>query len=50
MEEKAFRTMGSVGALNLIIGICTLAGGLAAGVLLIIHGARLLASRRNLTI
>lgn len=50
MKEKAFKTMGSAGALNLVIGICTLAGGLAAGILLIIHGARLLAHRGDLTI
>lgn len=45
MEEKIYKTMGSTGAANLIIGICILAGGIAAGVLLIINGARLLKNK-----
>ncbi len=49
MEEKAFKTMGSAGAANLVLGICILAGGIVSGILLIVHGARLLKNRRELT-
>ncbi len=42
MEEKIYKTMGSVGAANLAIGICILAGGIVSGILLIVNGARLL--------
>jgi hypothetical protein len=37
--------MGSVGAANIVIGICVLAGGIAGGILLIVNGARLLKSK-----
>ena len=40
MDEKTYKTIGST-------GICVLAGGIAAGILLIINGARLLGSRSN---
>ena len=50
MKEKAFKTMGRAGACNIVIGICTLIGGIAAGVLLIVHGGKLLAHRSDLTI
>ena len=49
VEEKAFKTMGSAGAANLVLGICILAGGIVSGILLIVHGARLLKNRRELT-
>lgn len=50
MEEKAYKTMGSAGAASLTIGICLLAGAVASGILLVVHGARLLNCRKNLTI
>lgn len=49
MEEKIYKTMGSTGAANLIIGICVLVVGIASGVLLIINGARLLSQKDKLT-
>lgn len=49
MQEKAFKSMGKVATTNLVIGICILAGGIVSGVLLIVHGAMLLSSRKNLT-
>lgn len=49
MEEKAYKTMGSVGAANLVLGICILIGGIASGILLIVNGARLLKNRTDLT-
>ncbi len=48
MEEKIYKTMGGVGAANLVIGICILITGIASGVLLIINGARLLNKKDKL--
>ncbi len=45
MEEKVYKTMGSTGAANLVVGICILVGGVAAGIMLIINGARLLKNK-----
>lgn len=45
MEEKIYKTMGSTGAANLVIGICIIAGGITTGILLIINGARLLKNK-----
>lgn len=49
MEEKAYKTMGSAGAASLVIGICILAGAVSSGILLIVHGARLLRNRKHLS-
>lgn len=48
MEEKVYKTMGSTGAANLALGICVLAGGITAGILLIVNGARLLKNRAKM--
>lgn len=48
MEEKTYKTMGGSGALNITIGVVTLVVGVAAGVLLIISGAKLLAGRNKI--
>ncbi|MFR4351696.1 MAG: hypothetical protein ACLT3H_08530 [Roseburia sp.] len=48
MEEKIYKTMGSAGAASLAVGICVLSGGIAAGVLLIVHGGRLLKHRSKM--
>ena len=48
MSEKAYKEMGVAGAFNLAIGICTLVGGIASGILLIVHGAKLLANKKNI--
>lgn len=42
MEEKIYKTMGATGTANLVLGICVLVGGIAAGILLIVSGAKLL--------
>ena len=42
MNEKLYKAMGSSAVSSLVIGICVLATGVAAGVLLIINGAKLL--------
>ena len=48
MEEKIYKTMTNSGALNITIGIITIAAGIAAGVLLIISGANLLSVKSGL--
>lgn len=42
MDEKIYKTIGSGGIMGLILGICILAGGICAGILLVINGAKLL--------
>ena len=49
MEEKAFKSMGLAGAGNIAVGIVVLTTGIAAGIITIISGARLLKCRKNLT-
>lgn len=49
MTEKAFKTMGNVGAANLAIGITLAVMGVASGVILIISGAKLFKEKRGLT-
>ena len=48
MDEKIYKTIGSAGAANLAVGICVLVGGIAAGVLLIVNGARLLKNKSKI--
>lgn len=48
MSEKVYKIMGAAGATSLAVGICVLTGGIAGGVLLIVHGARLLKSKSKL--
>ena len=45
---KIYKTMGSTGAASLAVGICVLTGGIAAGILLIVNGARLLKNRAKM--
>ncbi len=47
-NEKAYKTMGNVGAGNLALGIMILVAGITAGVLLIVNGARLLKRKSEL--
>ncbi len=48
MGEKVYKIMGAAGATSLSVGICVLVGGIAGGVLLIVHGARLLKSKSKI--
>lgn len=50
MNEKIYKTLGSVGAANLVVGIIVLATGISTGVLLIVNGARLLKSKSKVLI
>ncbi len=46
--EKAYKTMTSSGAANLVAGIVMIVAGIAAGVITIINGARLLKNRNEI--
>lgn len=48
MVEKIYNTMKSVGVWNLVLGIVLILSGLAAGVFLIINGAKLLKKKSDL--
>lgn len=45
MGEKVYKTMGSTGAWNIVVGVVVMVVGIAAGVMLIVGGARLLADK-----
>lgn len=47
--EKVYKTMTSVGAGNIAVGIIIVVTGLSTGILAIVNGARLLADRKNIT-
>lgn len=47
--EKVYKTMGSVGAGNIALGILMIAVGVTTGILTIVSGARLLGNRKNMT-
>lgn len=47
--EKVYKTMTSVGAANIAVGIVMITAGLTAGIISVVSGARLLAGRKNIT-
>ena len=49
MVEKVYKTMKSVGASNIVLGILLIVGAIAAGVVLIAKGAELLHDKSELT-
>ncbi len=50
MEEHTYKVLGSTGALNLTFGVISIVVGVTAGVLLIISGAKLIGSRKNVLV
>lgn len=46
--ERVYKTMGSVGAGNIALGIVMIVAGVTAGILTIVGGARLIGNRRNI--
>lgn len=50
MNEKAYKTMGGTGAMNIAVGVIVLVVGITTGILAIIGGARLLAERSKILI
>jgi hypothetical protein len=49
MAERVYKTMKSVGAFNLVMGILLIVGGIAGGVAVIVNGAKLLNDKSDLT-
>lgn len=47
MNEKVYKTMSSVGGANLAVGIIMLVTGMVSGILMIVHGARLLKCKKH---
>ncbi|MDC7294654.1 MULTISPECIES: hypothetical protein [unclassified Butyrivibrio] len=50
MDEHTYKVLGSTGGLNIAFGVISIIAGVAAGVLLIISGAKLLGSRKKIII
>lgn len=48
MNEKIYKTMTSVGAWNITLGIVMIVTGVVAGILTIVNGARLLKNKSNI--
>lgn len=48
MNEKAYKTMGLAGGAGIAVGIVVAVIGVAAGIISIISGARLLKERKGL--
>lgn len=48
MSEKTYKVMGSAGAGNIVVGVVVIVVGIAAGVLSVINGARLLREKKGL--
>lgn len=47
--EKVYKTMKKAGAWNLVVGILLIIGGIAAGVTIIVNGAKVLSAKSDLT-
>ena len=50
MDEHTYKVLGGTGALNIAFGVISIVAGIAAGVLLIISGAKILGSRKKIII
>lgn len=48
MEEKVYKIMNGAGAMNIVLGVISLAVGIACGVLLLVSGAKLLSGKSKL--
>ena len=49
INEKIYKTMTTVGAGNIVLGVIMIVTGIAAGVITIVGGARLLKNKSGLT-
>lgn len=49
MNEKAYKSMGFAGVVNITIGIIVAVVGVTTGIIAIISGARLLKDKKGLT-
>ena len=50
MDEHTYKVLGGTGALNITFGVISIVVGVTAGVLLLISGAKLIGSRKNVLI
>ncbi len=50
MNEKQYKRITEIGAANLAVGVVVMVVGIVTGVLSVVNGARLLASRKDMTI
>ena len=48
MNEKIYKTITGSGAASLVMGILTVTTGIVTGVIMIVHGAKLLSCRKNI--
>lgn len=48
MEEKTYKLMGNTGAINIAFGVISIVAGVAAGVILIVSGGKLLSGRKKI--
>ncbi|MDD3278329.1 MAG: hypothetical protein PHG16_05515 [Lachnospiraceae bacterium] len=49
MSEKTYKAMSHIGGGNIALGIIVLVTGIAAGILMIVNGARLLKQKTEIT-
>ena len=49
MNEKAYKTMSLAGAAGITVGIIVMVTGVAAGIISIVSGAKLLKDKKGLT-
>ncbi|MCI8293752.1 MAG: hypothetical protein HFH53_09520 [Hespellia sp.] len=47
--EKAYKTMTSAGAANIVVGIIMIVAGLTAGIITVVQGGRLLKNKGGIT-
>lgn len=50
MNEKLFKTVGFAGAVNIVLGILALVAGAVSGILLLVSGAKLIRSKKDVLI
>ena len=50
MNEKIYKTMSSIGACSLAVGIIVLTTGIVTGIMMIVSGARLLKKKSDILI
>lgn len=49
MKDKVCKTINGAGAMNIVIGIISIIAGITVGVLLIVQGGKLLASKKHIS-
>lgn len=47
--EKLYSKMNSIGVSSLVMGIVTIVAGIGLGIVMVVNGGRLLASKKDIT-